>query len=98
MSATVVFRGPGTAGYGRHAAPLSAYGPSDVRRLLPVSPIDSRATEWADSGDALEEVIDFAVPAEVVAEVGVTGDRSSGEVSLKATGFWARLRLSPKAA
>ena len=99
MSATAVFRSPGTAGYGRHAAPLSAYGPSDVGRLLPVPPIRSRTVERADSGDAPVTVVDDAVRSEDVAGGGVdAGDRSSDEASMKTTGFWARLRLLPKSA
>ncbi|CCG01312.1 hypothetical protein [Blastococcus saxobsidens] len=99
MSVTVVLRGPEAAGYGRHAAPLSAYGPSDVHRVLPVSPTGSRVPEQTDSGDALVEVIDSAGRAEVAVAGGVVaGARSSGEVSMKTTGFWARLRLLPKAA
>lgn len=93
-SATVVLRTAGAAGYGRHAAPPSAYGPADVHRLLPVPPIASGAPERADSGDDLGEAMDHAVQAEVVG----TGDRSSDEESTKTTGFWARLRLLPKAA
>lgn len=91
---TVVFRSPGAAAYGRPAAPLSAYGPSDVHRLLPVPPTGSGAMEQADSGDALVEVEDSAAPTEVLA----TGDRSLDELSMKTTGFWARLRPLPRAA
>ncbi|TYP87219.1 hypothetical protein BD833_107159 [Blastococcus xanthinilyticus] len=40
---TIVVRDPGAAGYGRHAAPASAYGPADVHRLLPVPPSAPRA-------------------------------------------------------
>ena len=99
MSATVMLRSPEAAGYGRHAAPLSAYGPSDVCRLLPVPPMDAPVTEPAEAGDAPVEAIDSAVrPAVDAAGGDGSVARSSDDVRMKAKGFWARLRLLPKAA
>ncbi|WP_347058993.1 hypothetical protein ABC795_01215 [Blastococcus sp. HT6-30] len=99
MGVTVLFRSAGAAGYGRHAAPPSAYGPSDLHRLLPEPPTVCPATEETDFEKPPVEAIDDAVEAELVAAGGVdSGDRSADEVSTKTTGFWARLRLSPKAA
>jgi hypothetical protein len=99
MSVTVVLRSPGGAGYGRHAAPPSAYGPADVHRLLPVSPTGPWDPERADHAVPPVEAIDRAVPPGAVAAEDVgTGAPSSGEASTKATGFWARLRLFPPAA
>lgn len=98
MSATVVVRSTGVEGYGRHAAPPSAYGPSDIHRLLPVSPAGSGA-ERVDGGDAPVETVDSAVPSESAAAVAVgAGDQPSAEVPATATGFWTRLRLLPRAA
>jgi hypothetical protein len=98
-SATEVLGSPGAAGYGRHAAPPSAYGPSDLHRLVPVPPIRSRGAERAPPGDALVNVVNHAVQAEVDAAADVGTDaRSSGEVSTGAANFWARLRLLPRAA
>lgn len=98
MSATVFLRSLEVAGYGRHAAPPSAYGPADVHRLLPVPSTGSPAKP-ADAEDTLVELVDHAVRAEVVATADVaTGAQSSGEEATKPTGFWARLRLLPKAA
>lgn len=99
MSATVVFRISRGAGYGRHAAPPSAYGPSDVHRLLPVPPTGIPEAQQDESADMLVEEVDSADQDEVVAAGGVgTGDRPSGDDSTKTTGFWARLRLLPKVA
>jgi hypothetical protein len=96
MSATDVRRTPGAAEYGRHAAPPSAYGPSDIHRLLPAAPIGARARRRTGSGDAPVEVVDFAVRAEVAPSDGAD-DRTTGEVS-RSTGLLARLRLLPRAA
>jgi hypothetical protein len=99
MSTTVVVRSREVAGYGRHAAPLSAYGPSDVHRLLPAPPSGSREAERADPEDALVEVVGHAVRADVVAVAeDAIGGRSSGDSSKKPRGFWPRLHLLPKAA
>ncbi|MDK3257113.1 hypothetical protein [Blastococcus capsensis] len=57
-------------------------------------PIASAAPEHADSGGERGEAIDHAVHVEVVG----TGGGSPGEESMKTTGFWARLRLLPRAA
>ena len=92
-------RRTGAAGYGRHAAPLSDYGPSDVHRLLPVSPTGSRAPQPADSGDAPAQTGDPAGHAQDITADGIgTDDPPSGEASMKSTGFWARLRLLPRTA
>lgn len=84
---TAVFRSPGAAGYGRHAAPLSAYGPADVGRLLPAPPPAKPATAPARPADEPVEVVVQADPEHRETDQGST-----------TTGFWARLRLLPKAA
>lgn len=94
MSATVVLRSSGAAGYGRHAAPPSAYGPADVHRLLPVPPSGPPAGEQADSEDApVETIIHAAGSEDVAAGDDGAGEPSADEASLTATGFWARLHL-----
>lgn len=99
MSATAVVRGPEVMRYGRHAAPPSAYGPADVHRLLPVPSTGSRATEPDDAEDARVEVSGDASRAEVVAPADRgAAPASPGEAFTKGAGFWARLRLPPKAA
>lgn len=98
VSATVVLRGLEVVGYGRHAAPVSAYGPADVHRLLPGVPLNSPA-ERADPEEEPGAVSDRAVPDEVVeAADGSSAARSSEELLTRATGFLARLRLLPRAA
>ena len=91
MSATVVFRSSGAESYGRHAAPPSAYGPADIHRLAPVPPSRLRPVEQDGPEDPAGEAADDAVEA-------VAGARSSHEASMASTGFWARLRLLPRAA
>ena len=86
---TAVFRSQGSAGYGRHAAPLSAYGPADVGRLLPVPPPAPRMAAPARPVKEPVEAVDHVIPSE---------DREDDEGSTTTTGFWARLRLLPKAA
>ncbi|MCF6745183.1 hypothetical protein E9529_13045 [Blastococcus sp. KM273128] len=85
MSATTPFRTGSAESYGRHAAPPSAYGPADVHRLPPVSRTRLRVADEAeaDVADDAEE----AVPA-----------RAEREAPVSSSGFWARLRLLPKAA
>lgn len=98
VSATAVLRSLDVVGYGRHAAPASAYGPADVHRLLPGSPLDS-PVEPAGPEDAPVAVSDHAVPDEVVdAAADGAAARSSDELLTRATGFLARLRLLPRAA
>ncbi|MGY1723822.1 hypothetical protein [Blastococcus sp. SYSU DS0533] len=83
VSATVSFRTGSAESYGRHAAPPSAYGPADVHRLAPVSRTRLRAAEEGEIADAAEE----AAPA-----------RAEREAPVSSSGFWARLRLLPRAA
>ncbi|MCZ2858483.1 hypothetical protein [Blastococcus sp. VKM Ac-2987] len=98
VSVTVVLRGLEVVGYGRHAAPASAYGPADVHRLLPGAPLNSPAVP-TDPEAAPVAVPDRGVPDAVVAAAdGGTGARSSDELLTRATGFLARLRLLPRAA
>lgn len=99
MTDTVVVRAPGVAGYGRHAAPPAAYGPSDVHRLFPVSPVGSGPAELPESGDAPTETIGHAArPENVAARNTGTGDRSSDGAPMTTSGFWARLRSLSMAA
>ncbi|MGY2083223.1 hypothetical protein [Blastococcus sp. SYSU DS0539] len=97
MSVATVLHDPEVVAYGRHAAPPSAYGPSDAHRLLPVAPPGYRPAR-IDAEDA-----PVAVPVRAVGELVAAGDdgdggRSAGEEPTRTTGFWARLRLAPKAA
>ncbi|WP_456599854.1 hypothetical protein [Blastococcus sp. SYSU DS0616] len=91
MSATVVLRSSGAESYGRHAAPPSAYGPADVHRLAPVPPPRLRPAVQAGAEDPAGAAADDAAEPEA-------RDRSSREGSMTSIGFWARLRLLPKAA
>ncbi|WP_346621229.1 hypothetical protein [Blastococcus montanus] len=97
MTATVALCSPEVVGYGRHAAPPSAYGPAELARLIPVS--HTGAAAHAESGDAPVVVLEPAAPTEAGGKAGIdTGARSPGEPSTRSTGFWARLRLLPAAA
>lgn len=88
MSATVSFRTGSAESYGRHAAPPSAYGPADVHRLPPASSTRLRVAEEAEHEEAgAADVEEEAAPA-----------RAEREAPVSSSGFWARLRLLPKAA
>ena len=79
VDATVVVRTPGAAGYGRHAAPPSAYGPADVHRLLPALP-----------GPAREPVGSAHALLEEAGPVAAAGG-GAGRQPVRTAGFWARL-------
>lgn len=98
MSATVVI-GPATAGYGRHAAPLSAYGPADVHRVLPEPLLGAGRAQPEDGGDIRTNSVDEAIRAEDTgaSNPGAASNSVSDRTANRA-GFWTRLRLLPKAA
>ena len=98
VGAAAVLRGLGVAGYGRHAAPASAYGPSDIHRLLPAAPPARRPERPGAEGTPA------AAPVRALRDEadggydGGSGSGSSDESPTRTTGFLARLRLLPRAA
>lgn len=102
MSGTVLI-GPAVVAYGRHAAPPSAYGPSDVHRLLPVSPVawqevprdgaDDEPVEF-DHSAPLAAVVELDPPA-VVAD-GDGPARRAHQAAGRAAGLWSRLLHLPQ--
>lgn len=99
MSASVVLAGPAVLEYGRHAAPASAYGPTDLHRLLPVPAVGPPEEHRAEAEEAAEEIVDGAATEEPGATgEEAAGEEAAGEESTRSTGFWARLRLLPRSA
>lgn len=98
MNATVVI-GPVAVGHGRHAAPPSAYGPTDVHRLHPAPRVGAGGVQSKDAESQLVDYSARAIPAavDVTTSGGCDSAGSSEEASAKSTGFWARLRHLSKA-